>query len=227
MTLIGSGGTAGAGGRGGSGQGDSEGGGAGGGQDGGGGFGLADQGGEVARVAGVAGDALVVHGDDVGGVDLGAEPGGLGLVHVADDAAGLAHVVAAVDGDHQHVGGERGEGGRQLGIDQAVAGVVEADAADLEHVAQEPDRAAAGGELVHHGLVAADPVPGRHRVHGHVPVVQLLPRHRAGQPGAVDPVRGCYLDHREGHDDPGRGADRAELAQERQVQVVDVVVGAE
>src|SRR2546430_6321210 len=49
------------------------------GQDGGGGFGVADQGGEVAGAAGVAGDALVVHGDDVAGADLCAEPGGLSL----------------------------------------------------------------------------------------------------------------------------------------------------
>jgi len=73
--------------------------------------------------------------------------------------------------------------------------MVEADAADLQHVAEEPDRAAVPGELVHHGLVAADPVQGRQRVHGHVPVVQLLPRCRACQPGAIDPARGRDLDH--------------------------------
>src|SRR6185437_2535167 len=52
------------------GQGDGDGGGAGGRQDGGGGLGTPDQGGEVAGAAGVVGDALVVHGDDVRGVDL-------------------------------------------------------------------------------------------------------------------------------------------------------------
>src|SRR5439155_2554907 len=129
--------------------------------------------------------------------------------------------------DHQHLGGADGQRAGELGIDQAVTGVVEADAAALQHVTQEPDRAAVPGELVHHGLVTADPVQGRHRVHGHVAVVQLLPRHRAYQPRAVDPAHGRDLYHRQRHHDPGGGVDRAELAQERQVQVVYVLVGAQ
>jgi hypothetical protein len=64
-------------------------------------------------------------------------------------------------------------------------------------------------------------------VHDHVPIAQFLAGHRAGQPGLVHAAVGRDLDHRRGDHDHGGRVDRAERAQERQVQVVSVLVRAE
>ena len=90
-----------------------------------------------ARALRVALHDVPVDRDEDARADVRGERDGVARVEVADEVARLTEVAAAVDGQQRDVDAHAVEAGEQLVPGDRVARVVDRDALELEHVADE------------------------------------------------------------------------------------------
>ena len=145
---------------------------------------------------------------------------GVAPVHVADQPFGLAVVGAAVDGQQRDVDAQRRQRRAQRVGDDRVARVVETQAGELEHVA---DEARVVGVAVGHRDAVDRGHDGDRAGAGELEPVAAVDARELRVRRRLAHER---LQRRRG-DDPQVGAARGDLTQRVRVEVVDVLVGDE
>ena len=162
------------------------------------------------------------YGTMVGAPDLERELDRFGRVHVPHDPARLALRVPAVYRQQRHLDLEGQQRGAELVRDDRVARVVEARFA-RDDVADEP-RARAEDAAVAVGVLHRDAVERRHDAHAHSTEVDRVARLHGDDPRLVDDAV-QERDDRRGKDDGCRGRPLEHLGQQREIEVVEVLVG--